>query len=174
MPCILNYLFLFLWTRCLEILSWRDGSEFVCASYGLKNEWGASGRSYFSFFKITCCEILFCKIIGSCLFIQSGEERQSSTLFYLIRMQWGSRGDMGFYNSSNRGCAKSELAGVRRFSLLPLWVLEVRDFGSNRCPITAIMKTSHGPRTSLYSLREKQKSWIVHGMCSQRWGYHVY
>ena len=41
--------------------------------------------------------------------------------------------------------AKSELAGVRKIFLLPLWVLEVRDFGSNRCPITAIMKKSHVP-----------------------------
>ena len=174
MPCILNYLFLFLWTRCLEILSWRDGSEFVCASYGLKNEWGASGRSYFSFFKITCCEILFCKIIGSCLFIQSSEERQSKDFFYFLRCREAREGIWDSIIAVIGDDAKSELAGVRKGSLLPLWVLEVRDFGSNRRPITAIMKISHVKKASPYTLIEKQKSEIVHGMCSQQWGYHVY
>ena len=35
-PGILNCLFLFLWTRCLVILSRGNGSEFMSASYGVK------------------------------------------------------------------------------------------------------------------------------------------
>ena len=53
--------------------------------------------------KITCCEILFCRIIGSSLFIQSSEERQIKDFFYLLRCSEARTGDRGFYNSSNRG-----------------------------------------------------------------------
>ena len=67
--------------KVFSILLREDGNEFVSASYGLKKEWGASWRFYSSFIKITCCEILFCKIIGSYLFTKSGEGRQSRTLF---------------------------------------------------------------------------------------------
>ena len=71
--------------------------------------------------KITCCEILFCKIIGSCLFIQSGEERQSSTLF--LPYKNAKRLAEGTWNSIIAVIgdgAKSELAGVRKIFLLPL------------------------------------------------------
>ena len=135
--------FLFLWTRCLVILSWGDGNKLMCASYSVEKEWGASWRFCSSFFKITCFEILFCKIIRSSLFTKSGEGRQSRILFLPYknaqRLAWGTRDSIIAVIGNG---AKSELAGVGRISILPLWVLEVRDFGSNRCPITAIMKKS--------------------------------
>ena len=65
--------------------------------------------------KITCCEILFCKIIGSYLFTKSGEERQSRTLFLPSKMQGGSRGAWDSIIAVIGDGAKSELAGVRRF-----------------------------------------------------------
>ena len=79
------HIFLFLSTTYLEILSRGNGNKFMCASYGLEIEWGATGELYFSFFKITCLKFLFCKIIGSYLFTKSGEERQSRKLFLLYK-----------------------------------------------------------------------------------------
>ena len=70
--------------------------------------------------KITCCEILFCKIIGSCLFIQSGEERQSRDFFYLLRCSEDREGTWDSIIAVIGDGAKSELAGVRKFSLLTL------------------------------------------------------
>ena len=49
----------------------------------------------------------------------------------------------GFYKSSNGESYQNELAGVRNLFLNPAFeALKVRDFGSNRYPITAFMKTS--------------------------------
>lgn len=66
--------------------------------------------------KITCCEILFYKIIGNCLFIQSGEDRQSRTLFLpsknAQRLAWGTWDSIIAVIGDG---AKSELAGVGRF-----------------------------------------------------------
>ena len=70
--------------------------------------------------KITCCEILFCKIIRNCLFIQSDEDRQSRILFLPSKMQGGSRGAWDSIIAVIGDGAKSELAGVRKVSLLPL------------------------------------------------------
>ena len=71
--------------------------------------------------KITCCEILFCKIIGSYLFIKSGEGRQSSTLFLSYKnAQRLAEGTWDSIIAVIGDGAKSELAGVRKFSLLPL------------------------------------------------------
>ena len=49
----------------------------------------------------------------------------------------------GFYKSSNGEAYQNELTGVRILFLIPVFeALKVRDFGSNRYPITAFMKTS--------------------------------
>ena len=71
--------------------------------------------------KITCFEILFCKIIGSSLFIQSGVERQSRGLFLPYKKCKEAReGTWDSIIAVIGDGAKSELAGVRKFSLLPL------------------------------------------------------
>ena len=71
--------------------------------------------------KITCCEILFCKIIGSYLFTKSGEGRQIRTLFLPYKnAQRLARGTGDSIIVVIGDGAKSELAGVRKVSLLPL------------------------------------------------------
>ena len=71
--------------------------------------------------KITCFEILFCKIIGSSLFIQSGVERQSRTLFLPYKnAQRLAPGTWDSIIAVIGDGTKSELAGVRKVSLLPL------------------------------------------------------
>ena len=70
--------------------------------------------------KITCFEILFCEIIGSSLFIQSGEERQSKDFFYFLRSSEAREGTWDSIIAVIGDGAKSELAGVRKFSILPL------------------------------------------------------
>ena len=65
-------------------------------------------------------EILFCKIIGSSLFIQFAEERQSKDFFYFLRCSEAREGTWDSIIAVIGDGAKSELAGVRKFSLLPL------------------------------------------------------
>ena len=53
------------------------------------------------------------------------------------------RRNSGFYNSSNVFRIKCELAGVARLRTYSCFeALKVRDFGSNRCNVTAIIKKS--------------------------------
>ena len=81
---------------------------------------------------------------------------------------------MGFYNSGNRDGAKSELAGARKFSLLPLLSFRGERLRLEPVPYYSYYEEIPCPKASHYTLVEKQKSRIVHGMCSQQWGYHVY
>ena len=60
----------------------------------------------------------------------------------------------GFYKSSNGESYQNELTGVRNVFLTPVFeALEVRDFGSNRYPITAFMKTSASIRKNESSIK---------------------
>ena len=70
--------------------------------------------------KIPCFEILFCKIIGSSIFIQSGEDRQSKDFFYFLRCREAREGTWDSIIAVIGDDAKSELAGVRKDSLLAL------------------------------------------------------
>ena len=64
---------------------------------------------------------MFCKIIGSYLFTKSGEERQSRTLFLPYKnAQRLARGTWDSIIAVIGDGTKSELAGVRKVSLLPL------------------------------------------------------
>ena len=155
--------------QCLSSLKVGVGNQFLTPTYShrlhlllllLWTKW---------FFRSACVKKLVVALYSELLifvsfnkmfsnFFREDENEFMSASYGLKRMtcyliQWGSHG--GIWDSIIAVIgddAKSELAGVRRISLLPLWLLEVRDFESNRCPITAIMKKSHVPKTEPFSL----------------------
>ena len=106
--------------------------------------------------------------------IQSGEERQSKDFFYLLRSSEAREGTWDSIIAVIGDGAKTELAGVRKFSLLPLLSFRGERLRLEPVPYYSYYEEILWPKMSRYTLKEKQKSEIVHGMCSQQWGYHVY